>query len=113
MFFASGRLMPTLPPTELSTWAKSEVGTWRKREPAGVGGGDEAGQIADHAAADGRHDGLAIGAQFEQALPQAGGHVERLALLARLDGDHVDLDVLLAKAFGHAAWRAAFARCRR
>ena len=35
MFFASGRLMPTLPPTELSTWASSVVGTCRKRDARG------------------------------------------------------------------------------
>ena len=33
MFLASGRLIPTLPPTELSTWARSVVGTWKKRMP--------------------------------------------------------------------------------
>ena len=77
-------------------------GDLQEAESAGVGGGDEAGQVADHAAADGHDDRLAIGAEFQHALPQAGGHFDRLALLARLDDHHVDLDVLLAKAFGHS-----------
>ena len=34
-------------------------------------------------------------------MPQACGHVERFALFARSDRDHVDFDVLLAQAFGH------------
>ena len=33
MFLASVRLIPTLPPTELSTWARSVVGTCTKRIP--------------------------------------------------------------------------------
>ena len=49
--------------------------------PAGVRRRHEAGQVADHAAADGHDDRLAIGAQFQQALPEAGGHVDRLARL--------------------------------
>ena len=43
---------------------------------------------------------MAIGAEFQQSLPQAGGHVDRLCFLARRDHDHVDFDVLLAEAFG-------------
>ena len=44
--------MPTLPPTELSTWASRVVGHHDQGQPAGEGGGDEAGEVADHAAAE-------------------------------------------------------------
>ncbi len=77
-------------------------GNLQEAEAPGVGGGNEAGQVADHAAADRDDDRLAIGAEFEQALPHHGGHVEGLRRLARLDGHDVDLDLLAGQAFGHA-----------
>ena len=77
-------------------------GHLEEADAAGVGGGDEAGQVADHTATD-RHDHrLAIGVEFEQAFPQAGGHFDCFGLLARLDGHHGDVDLFAHQAFGHA-----------
>ena len=73
-----------------------------KPQSTGVGGGDESGQIANHAAADGRDDGFPIGAQIKKTLPQGGGYVERLAFFAGLNRDHIRFDVLVAQAFRHA-----------
>ena len=43
-----------LPPTEESTWARKVVGTWTKGDAAHVDGGEEAGDVADDAAAEKR-----------------------------------------------------------
>ncbi len=75
-------------------------GDLKETKPAGVGGGHESGDVADDSAADGRHDRLAVRAQIEQALPQSRHQPHRLALLAGIDGDDVNLDVLSAEAFG-------------
>ena len=69
-------------------------------QPAGERGGDEAGQVADHAAADGNHDRLAIGADGQQLVPQAGGRVDRLRGFTRLDDQQVDGHSVLGQAFG-------------
>ena len=66
MFLPPGRLTPTLPPTELSTCASSVVGTMTKPQPAGERGGDEPGQVADHAAAQRHDERLPIGAFGQQ-----------------------------------------------
>ena len=52
-FLPALRFTPTLPPTELSTCASSVVGTCTNGDAAQIGGGDKAGQIAHHAAAEG------------------------------------------------------------
>ena len=65
-------------------------GNLQEADAPGVGGGDEAGQVADHAAADRDDHRLAVGVQLEHALPEPGGHVERLRRFARLDGHDVD-----------------------
>ncbi len=51
-------------------------------EPAGECGGDEAGEVADHAAAQGDDQRMAIGLASHQLVVQPGGLVERLAALA-------------------------------
>ena len=84
-----------------------DLGEQRRRDlqeadAAGVGGGDEAGQVADHSAADGDDQRTAIGLQLEEALPQPGGHVDRLRLLARLHRDDENVDLFGQQAFGRA-----------
>ena len=66
------------------------MGTWRKRQSAGEGGGDEAGQIADHAAADGRHDASSDRRPVRAPVHRPAATSSDL-LPRRLDDDHVDL----------------------
>ena len=66
-------------------------GDLQEPQPAGEGRGDEAGQIAHHAAADGDDDRLAIDAQLEHAFPEFHGHFGRLAFFARRDGHNADV----------------------
>ena len=73
----------------------------QETQSAGEGRGDEAGQVADHAAADGHDDRLAIGAEFQHAFPEFRGHFHRLALFAGGDGHDGHLDRLADEAFGH------------
>ena len=54
-FLPSGRFTAVLPPIAASTCAVSVVGTWTKRHPAHVGGGDEPREVAGRPAAE-RHD---------------------------------------------------------
>ena len=51
-------------------------GDLQEADTPGVGGGDEAGQVADHAAADRDDHRLAVGVQLEHAFPEPGGHVD-------------------------------------
>ena len=76
-------------------------GDLQETQSAGEGRGDEAGQVADHAAADGHDDRLAIGAEFQHAFPEFGGHFHGLALFAGGDGHDGHLDRLADETFGH------------
>ena len=58
-FLPWAELMPVLPPTELSTWASSVVGTCTKPTPAAQHRRGEAGEVADHPAAEGDHEVVA------------------------------------------------------
>src|SRR3954468_19053815 len=84
-FLPSERLIPVLPPTELSTWASRLVGTCTKGRPgSGAGGaqrdgGREAGQVADHAAAERHHRGAAVGLGAQHLLQHRLQHGEILA----------------------------------
>ena len=64
-------------------------GNLNEGEPAGKGGGDEAGQIAHHAAADRDDRRLAIGLQADQFVPQPLGLRERLARFAGRNTEQV------------------------
>ena len=77
-------------------------GDLEEADAPGVGGRDEPGQIADHAAADGDDDRLAVGAEFEEPFPESGGHLDRLARFARLDGHEIDRKPLARQALGDA-----------
>jgi len=72
-----------------------------KPQAPGVCGGNESGQIAHHAAADGHYYALAVCAQFQKTLPQTRGQIDRLARLAGLDGYQISIDSRVNQAFGH------------
>ena len=76
-------------------------GDLQEAQPPGEGRGDEAGQVADHAAADGHDDRLAICAEFQHAFPEAGRHFHGLALLAGGDGHDGHFDRLANQTFSH------------
>ena len=79
-------------------------GHLQEAEPAGVGGGDEAGQVADHPAADG-HDDVCRSAPSSRSPATVRRPRRTISLLARRDDDHFDFDVLFAEAFGRRmAW---------
>ena len=65
------------------TCASSVVGTMTSGSAAGVGRGDEAGQVADDAAAQGDDRRVAIGPQSDEVVIKVGGPIERLTRLAR------------------------------
>ena len=60
--------MPVLPPTEESTCASSVVGTCTKSSAAAHDRGGEAGEVADHAAAERDHEIAALDARREQRV---------------------------------------------
>ena len=53
-FLPSGRLTPVFPPMAASTWAEQRGGHVHVGDAPVVAGGGEAGQVGDHASADGR-----------------------------------------------------------
>ncbi len=69
-------------------------------QAAGERRGDEPGQIADHAAAYRDDRRLAVGPFLEHPLPQLDRHVDRLALLARVDDQQIDLAALIGQRDG-------------
>ena len=62
--------MPVLPPTELSTCASSVVGIWTKSTPRSSDRGGEAGEIADHAAAQRHQHRAALDRRAQQLVQQ-------------------------------------------
>ena len=62
--------MPTLPPTELSTWASKGGRNHDRGKPACERGRDKAGQIADHAATQCDNQRMAIGLETHQLVVQ-------------------------------------------
>ena len=96
-------LMPVLPPTEESTWASSVVGTWMKSTPRSSTDGGEAGEVADHAAAQRHQRRLAVGAPVEQLVHQPAEAREVLAALARGHGDQCGVDAGLVERGGERA----------
>ena len=78
-------LTPVLPPTEESTWETMVVGIWTKRDAAVEDGRDEAGEVADHAAAEGDDEGLAVVAGLGERAAQV---LELFEALGRLAGGH-------------------------
>ncbi len=80
-------LMPVLPPTELSTWASSDVGICTKRTPRRTMARGKAREIADDAAAERDDDVAALEAQVEHLVADLG---ERRHALGRLAGRQHD-----------------------
>ena len=71
MFLPRAWLIAVLPPTEESTCASSVVGTCRNGDAALVDGGGEAGEVADHAAAQRDDQRVAPAARREQGVEDA------------------------------------------
>ena len=69
-FLPCGELIPVLPPTALSTWARSVVGIWMKSMPRSVTAAAKPDQVADHAAAQGDHDRAPLDAEGQQLVDQ-------------------------------------------
>ena len=84
--------MAVLPPTELSTWASSVVGDLDEADAALVYRRREAGEIADHPAAERGDPVAAVEPQRQQPLQQVLQSGEALGLLARLQHHHVGRD---------------------
>ena len=53
-----------------------------QRQPARVGRRGKAGQVADHASAQGQHHGVPIGTELDQSIVEQGGRIEALGRLA-------------------------------
>ena len=81
-FLPAGRSTAVLPPTEESTIASSVVGTCTQSMPRIQRGRGEAGEVADHAAAQRDHRGIARGAQRGQRVDRFAPAVERLLRFA-------------------------------
>ncbi len=87
-FLPVTRLTPVLPPSEASTCASSVVGTWTHRNAAHEDGGEEAGHVADNAAAEGHDEAGAVAAAAHHFLGQLFDRRQPLLLFAAGQVEH-------------------------
>ncbi len=87
--------MPVLPPTEEIDLSQKRRGDLHEAHAAAQDRGCKAGQVADHAAAEGDDEIAPLDPELKQALAQRGELGKALRRLARLQDDGASVQTLL------------------